>query len=205
MAVRVLLVVLCAILGPVPGTAHGAQPHREVAAIHDVARAYAYDDGRIAPTPRLARVGRCTCASDAAPIALGKNFTSGGGRLRTSAHDSDAPKATRGTTTLYRAVGPAELAHIQKTGKLVNLGSAEGKYFTTQAEAASSYARQAVKGFGDPPYTMVSTEIPTSAITPVMRATVDRGVPAVVVPDALLPGLVPRVHTSMPIPPGPWR
>lgn len=83
-------------------------------------------------------------------------------------------KATRGTTTLYRAVGPAELAYIQKTGKLVNLGSAEGKYFTTQAEAASSYARQAVRGFGDPPYTMVSTEISSSAITPVMRATVDR-------------------------------
>lgn len=58
--------------------------------------------------------------------------------------------AERGTT-LYRAVGPAELADIQANGILRNLGSAEGKYFTTSAEAASSYAKQAVSAFGDPP------------------------------------------------------
>lgn len=35
-----------------------------------------------------------------------------------------------GTTSLFRAVGPAELADINATGLLRNLGSAEGKYFT---------------------------------------------------------------------------
>lgn len=46
-------------------------------------------------------------------------------------------------TTLYRAVGPGELADIQKTGVLRNLGSAEGKYFTTSAEAASVFVCEA--------------------------------------------------------------
>jgi len=103
-------------------------------------------------------------------------------------------------TRLYRAVSPAELADIQKTGQLINRGAAEGKYFTTSAEAASSYARQAVRGFGDEAYTLISTEIPTSAITPAMRATVDRGVPAVVVPDSMLGGLIPKIENFMAVP-----
>lgn len=60
-------------------------------------------------------------------------------------------KIPNGTKTLYRAVGPAELSDIQKTGQLINRGSAEGKYFTSSAENASDYAKQAVNAFGDPP------------------------------------------------------
>lgn len=111
----------------------------------------------------------------------------------------DAGKVTKGrSTTLYRAVGPDELADIQKTGQLVNRGSAEGKYFTTSAEHASSYAKQAVNAFGDTPYTIVKTKVPKSSLpSPV---SVDRGIPAYVVPDKALQGLKPEVLNSMPIP-----
>lgn len=106
--------------------------------------------------------------------------------------------AKRGTTTLYRAVGPDELADIQKTGQLINRGSAEGKYFTTSAEHASDYAKQAVKAFGDAPYTTVKTKVPTSSLpSPV---SVDGGIPAYVVPNNALPGLKPSVLNSMAIP-----
>jgi RHS repeat-associated protein len=105
-----------------------------------------------------------------------------------------------GTTTLYRAVGPAELADIQTTGVLRNLGSAEGKYFTTSSEAASSYAQQAVRGFGDPPYTTIQTTVPNSIFNGLTPATVDRGIPAWVIPNNRLPGLTPQVLNSMAIP-----
>ena len=68
-------------------------------------------------------------------------------------------------TTLYRGVMPEELADIQQTGQLINRGSAEGKYFSLDPGGVSSYAKQAVKGFGDPPYTMVQTQIPTRLLT----------------------------------------
>ncbi len=103
-------------------------------------------------------------------------------------------------TTLYRAVGPAELADIQANNILRNLGSAEGKYFTTSAEAASSYAKQAVRGFGDPPYTLIQTRVPNSIFEGLTPATVDRGIPAWVIPNNRLPGLTPKVLPTMPIP-----
>ena len=102
--------------------------------------------------------------------------------------------------TLYRAVQPDELADIQRTGQFINRGSAEGKYFSLTGEGASSYAKQAVESFGDPPYTLVRTAIPQHVMTPAMRAHVDRGIPAVVVPDHLLPSLTPTIESSMPIP-----
>jgi hypothetical protein len=103
-------------------------------------------------------------------------------------------------TTLYRAVGPAELADIQANNLLRNLGSAEGKYFATSAEAASSYARQAVRGFGDPPYTLIQTRVPNSIFEGLTPATVDSGIPAWVIPNNRLPGLTPQVLDTMPIP-----
>jgi hypothetical protein len=109
--------------------------------------------------------------------------------------------AETGTTTLYRAVGPAELADIDATSALRNLGSAEGKYFTTSAADASSYAKQAVNGFGDPPYTIIKTEVPNTIFEGLTPATVDRGIPAWVVPNNRLPGLTPIIEPSMPIPP----
>ena len=106
-----------------------------------------------------------------------------------------------GQATLYRAVGPAELADIQANNVFRNLGSAEGKYFTTSAEAASSYAKQAVNGFRDPAYTIVQTQVPKRIFEGLTTAKVDRGgIPAWVIPDDRLPGLVPRVLDSMPIP-----
>jgi len=101
-------------------------------------------------------------------------------------------------TTLYRAVQPGELADIQKTGQLINRGSAEGKYFTSSAEDAASYAKKAVTAFKDPPYTIIKTEVPTASLpTPV---SVDGGIPAYVIPSAALPGLTPQVMPTMPIP-----
>uniref|UniRef100_UPI0014856212 hypothetical protein n=1 Tax=Chitinivorax sp. B TaxID=2502235 RepID=UPI0014856212 len=108
--------------------------------------------------------------------------------------------AVKGTTTLYRSVGPGELADIQATGALRNLGSAEGKYFTTSAEAASSYAKQAVKGFGDAPYTLIETRVPDSIFNGLSPAMVDRGIPAWVIPTERLQGLTPTILDSMPIP-----
>ena len=108
--------------------------------------------------------------------------------------------ASKSTTTLSRAVGPAELADIQATNALRNLGYAEGKYFTTSAEAAASYAKQAVKGFGDPAYTLIKTEVPNSVFRGLSPAMVDRGIPAWVIPNQSLPGLAPTILDYMPIP-----
>lgn len=111
-----------------------------------------------------------------------------------------ADNAVEASTTLYRAVGPDELADITATGAFRNLGSAEGKYFTTSAENASWYAKQAVAGFGDAPYTIVQTQVPNSVLGGLSSATVDRGVPAWVLPNNRLPGLTPTVNSTMPIP-----
>ncbi|HYQ26656.1 MAG TPA: hypothetical protein VER04_05530 [Polyangiaceae bacterium] len=103
-------------------------------------------------------------------------------------------------TTLYRGVMPEELADIEKTGEFINRGSAEGKYFSLDPDGVSSYAKQAVAGFGDPAYTMVQTQIPTSLLTSEMGAVVDQGINAVVVPNALLPGLTPTISPFMVVP-----
>jgi hypothetical protein len=105
------------------------------------------------------------------------------------------------SVALYRAVGPAELADIERTQALRNLGSAEGKYFTSSASHASDYARQAVSSFRDPPYTIIETRVPKRLLDDLIRVEVDGGIPAWVIPDERLPGLVPRVLDTMPIPP----
>ena len=109
-----------------------------------------------------------------------------------------AGKLAKRATTIYRAVSPGELADIQKTGRLINRGSAEGKYFTDSAEHASEYAKQAVKAFGDQPYTTIKTKVPTSSLP--LPTNVDRGIPAYVIPNKALKGLKPKVLNSMPIP-----
>ncbi|NJM37554.1 MAG: hypothetical protein HC845_06645 [Akkermansiaceae bacterium] len=106
--------------------------------------------------------------------------------------------AANNTTTLYRAVGPAELADINATQALRNLGSAEGKYFTTSSAHASDYAQQAVRGFGDAPYTTIRTQVPTSSLP--LPTSVDGGIPAYVIPNNALPGLKPTVLDSMAVP-----
>jgi hypothetical protein len=104
------------------------------------------------------------------------------------------------STTLYRAVGPDELLDIQSTGVFRNLGTAEGKYFTISARAAALYAKQAVEGFGDPPYTLVKTETPDSIFDGLESVMVDRGITAWVIPDDRLSGLTPEIINYMPIP-----
>lgn len=104
--------------------------------------------------------------------------------------------------TLWRAVKAKELADIRATGTFRNLGSAEGKYFSQTAEGAMAYAKQAYRAWpNEGAYTLVRTEIPKSLLTPEMSAVVDRGgIPALVVPDALLPRLRPTVLEPIPAP-----
>lgn len=109
------------------------------------------------------------------------------------------------TTTLYRAVMPDELARIEASGgRLTNVAaSSGGKYFATTERAAAQYAKMAVTGFGDPPYTIVSATIPTKLLKAAkdITTTVDRGIPSVRLPDGLLQHLsAGRIHNSMPIP-----
>ncbi len=105
-----------------------------------------------------------------------------------------------GGATLSRAVGPAELSDIRTTGAFRNLGSAEGKYFTTSPEAASSYAKQAVQGFGDQPYNLVQSRVPQHIFNNLTPASVDNGIPAWVLPNKRLGGMTPQVMNSMPLP-----
>jgi RHS repeat-associated protein len=93
------------------------------------------------------------------------------------------------TVTLFRAVQPAELAQIVKTGGFSNPPGIEVKYFSTTAEGAQKYGAQAAKAFGDGPYTVVQTSVPKVAMTPQMQVVVDRGIPAVTVPTKVLPQL----------------
>jgi len=117
------------------------------------------------------------------------------------AAEGGAVAASDKLVTIYRAVGPAELASISKTNALSSVAGLEGKYFTTSAEAAASYARQAVKAFGDPAYTIVSTRVPQSVLNlPGITATVDRGIPAYVIPNKNLQGLAPKILNYSPVP-----
>lgn len=93
---------------------------------------------------------------------------------------------------VFRAVKPDELADIQRTGAFNNLFGLEGKYFTTSAGSAADCARKTVKGFGDPPYTIVNTQVSRSVLNqPGIFATVDGRIPAFVIPNKNLPELIP--------------
>lgn len=95
------------------------------------------------------------------------------------------------TTALYRMVTAAELNDILQLGAFRNPYGIENKYFAITAAGAASYAQQAHKAFGDGPFTMVETAIPTRSITPDMRVTVDRGLSTVIVPTQQLSELSP--------------
>jgi RHS repeat-associated protein len=107
--------------------------------------------------------------------------------------------ASGSSTTLFRAVSPSELADISATGKFRNLGSSEGKYFTISGSNASFYAKQAVSGFGDPAYTIVSTRVSNSTFRGLAAVNVDRGIPAYVLPDAILGRLKPIILNYSPV------
>lgn len=80
------------------------------------------------------------------------------------------------------------------------MGDAEGKYFTTSIEGASSYAKKAVKGFGDSPYTLIKTQVPNNIFNGISPTLVDGGIPACVIHDRELQGLVPEIMTWMAVP-----
>jgi RHS repeat-associated protein len=101
---------------------------------------------------------------------------------------------------LWRAVKPEELSDIRTQGIFRNLGSAEGKYFSTTSSGAASYAKQAVNSFKDPAYTLVKTRIPKSILMELGVRTVDSNVPAVIVPDNVLQILEPQVLDYFPLP-----
>ena len=86
---------------------------------------------------------------------------------------------------------PAEAASIESFGVFINPLGIESKYFSTTLEGAQSYADQATAAFGDGPFSFYSAQMPTSAITPEMTVTVDRGVNTVVVGTEDLPKLSP--------------
>jgi len=112
---------------------------------------------------------------------------------------TDVSSAAEGTTTLYRAVMNPELDDILASGALRNPAGIESKYFSTSAEGAASYAKQAFGKFGDTsPYTLIQTEVPNSLLPGAIN--VDRGIQTIVLPGEALPGLVPKVLNSAPIP-----
>lgn len=83
--------------------------------------------------------------------------------------------------------------------RLIN--TEEVKYFSTMAEGAASYARQAHRAFGDGPFTIVGTQIPANLVNSTMRVTVDGGINTVTVPTQLLLQLNrPRIWNVTPLP-----
>jgi len=71
------------------------------------------------------------------------------------------------TTSLYRAVTPAELCDLtRQAGVFRNPPGVEVKYFSETAEGAASYAQHTFgTGLYEGPYTIVSTEIASPLIT----------------------------------------
>jgi len=114
--------------------------------------------------------------------------------------EADARGGGEGLTTLWRVVNSAEFAGIEATGVFRNLGAAEGKYFSRRLKGQASYAKQAFYGFKDPPYTLIRTEVPTSVLQQLSIQVVDGGVPAVVIPNQVLPGLMPQILSYFPLP-----
>jgi uncharacterized protein RhaS with RHS repeats len=74
----------------------------------------------------------------------------------------DAAEASaEGSTTLFRAVQPGELADIQETGTYrVAEGTGPGKYFSPTQEQAQAFAKSMPGG----PYTITSGDFPASAL-----------------------------------------
>jgi hypothetical protein len=103
-------------------------------------------------------------------------------------------------TDLYRAVTPDELLSIQEINAFSNPYGIESKYFSTTLSGAQSYASQAVEAFGDAPYAIVKTSIPTAEITPemIVPGGVDGGIPTVVVREPTLPTLTEPIIIELP-------
>ena len=105
------------------------------------------------------------------------------------------------TTVLYRMVTVVELDDLRQSGAFQNPLGIENKYFALTPEGAAAYAQQAHKAFGDGPFTMVTTTLPTHTITSDMRVTVDRGIATVIVSTQQLVELSPpQILSYTPLP-----
>jgi hypothetical protein len=132
--------------------------------------------------------------------ALGRIFSGTGAELTTLGLSSTTAAADDATIPLFRAVMQSELDDIVSQQAFRNPFGIEVKYFSTTAEGAASYARQAHRAFGDGPFTLIETRMPANLVNSTMRATVDRGINTVTVPTELLPLLSrPRIWNFSPL------
>jgi hypothetical protein len=107
-------------------------------------------------------------------------------------------------TTLYRVVGPDELSGILQAGQYTaSPGGMEVKYFyPTPQQAANFAANPGNAQFG--PFTLTSTEVPTSVINSGSTINVAGEGTVITIPTEQLPNLgVPTVHSSIPLPGSP--
>jgi hypothetical protein len=133
------------------------------------------------------------------------------GATPTTAHFVIAAEATAGagdtaaTTTLYRAAGPRGLSTLQRTDQFTpSTSGADYLGFYPTAEQASNYARLGYRSGLDAfkgPYTMVSTDVPTSMLEKFIPTYISGEGNAFLVPNELLPALgKPTVWDSMVVP-----
>ena len=64
----------------------------------------------------------------------------------------------------------------------------------------ASYAKQAFYGLGDDAYTLVRTAVSSQIFSELDIHTVDTNVPAVIIPEEVLPMLQPEILNYFPIP-----
>ena len=112
-----------------------------------------------------------------------------------------AEKAGAAVVNLYRAVGNAELGSITKHGGFRNLPGLQGKYFSQTLEGAGQYARLAYPRLsGGSDLSIVRTSVSVDLVPRFQLIPVDRGVPAIVVPNWGLSSLTaPEVLNFIPL------
>ena len=105
------------------------------------------------------------------------------------------------TTTLYRVVGPEELANIQNAGRYTGSpGGLEVKYFYPTAKQAANFAANPANAqYG--PFTLTSTKVPTFMLNSSTTVNVANEGVVITIPNAQLPTLPhPIVLPTIPLP-----
>jgi hypothetical protein len=182
MARHLLALLVLLLVGPVTtGTASGSSTLRPETRVRGLDEHPAL---RIEPIEQLRKESIERTHASMLKVTVGCALAAGGG----------------GTTTLFRAVKDGELADIEATGAFrTPAGMAEGKYFSTTAEGAATYGKEAYGAWPhEGPYTLIRTEAPTGLLGPVFG--VEKGIPSVLIPNEVLPVLRPQVMPSMPVP-----
>lgn len=89
-----------------------------------------------------------------------------------------------------------EYQNILATGQFKNPAGIEVKYFTNSADNATAYAQKAAETFGEPDYTVVGGNAPTSVLEgsdQVTTSDIPGGLPSYAVPSEELPFIEPVV------------